>query len=84
MATRTSVRAWAFISSSSTRLQGGYASDRGRLHRARETGRRSAETEAQIEAYWKFGCRVLNLPGSDILDGLKAAGRPKSIGVPTP
>ncbi len=54
--------------------------------------RGSAETEAQIEEYWKFGCKVLNLPGNDIttyLDGLKArAGRAqarlKSIGVPTP
>jgi hypothetical protein len=54
--------------------------------------RGSAETEAQIEEYWKLGCKVLNLPGNDIstyLDGLKArAGRAharlKSIGVPTP
>jgi len=54
--------------------------------------RGSAETEAQIEEYWRLGCKVLNLPGNDVstyLDGLKArAGRPhallKSIGVPTP
>ncbi len=41
--------------------------------------RGSAETEAQIEEYWRLGCRVLNLPGNDVstyLDGLKArAGR---------
>jgi 2-keto-3-deoxy-L-rhamnonate aldolase RhmA len=54
--------------------------------------RGSAETEAQIEEYWKLGCKVLNLPGTDTstyLEGLKArAGRAharlKSIGVPTP
>ena len=53
--------------------------------------RGSAETEAQIEEYWRLGCKVLNLPGNDVstyLDGLKArAGRAharlKSIGVPT-
>ena len=52
--------------------------------------RGSAETEAQIEEYWRLGCKVLNLPGNDVstyLDGLKArAGRAharlKSIGVP--
>ena len=52
--------------------------------------RGSAETEAQIEEYWRLGCKVLNLPGTDVstyLDGLKArAGRAharlKSIGVP--
>jgi len=52
--------------------------------------RGSAETEAQIEEYWRMGCRVLNLPGNDVstyLDGLKArAGRAnarlKGIGVP--
>jgi 2-keto-3-deoxy-L-rhamnonate aldolase RhmA len=52
--------------------------------------RGSAETEAQIEEYWKLGCRVLNLPGTDVstyLDGLKARAtrantRLKSIGVP--
>ena len=41
--------------------------------------RGSAETEAQIEEYWKLGCKVLNLPGTDTstyLEGLKArAGR---------
>ena len=41
--------------------------------------RGSAETEAQIEEYWRLGCKVLNLPGTDVstwLDGLKArAGR---------
>ena len=44
----------------------------------------------QIEEYWQLGCKVLNLPGTDVstyLDGLKArAGRAnarlKSIGVP--
>ena len=54
--------------------------------------RGSAETEAQIEEYWRLGCKVLNLPGNDVstyLDGMKArAGRAharlKSIGVPTP
>lgn len=54
--------------------------------------RGSAETEAQIEEYWRMGCKVLNLPGNDIttyLDGLKARAaraqaRLKSIGVPTP
>jgi 2-keto-3-deoxy-L-rhamnonate aldolase RhmA len=54
--------------------------------------RGSAETEAQIEEYWRLGCKVLNLPGNDVstyLDGLKArAGRAherlKSMGVPTP
>jgi 2-keto-3-deoxy-L-rhamnonate aldolase RhmA len=54
--------------------------------------RGSAETEAQIEEYWKLGCQVLNLPGTDTstyLEGLKSrAGRAharlNSIGVPTP
>ena len=54
--------------------------------------RGSAETEAQIEEYWRLGCKVLNLPGNDIstyLDGLKARAarahaRLKSIGVPSP
>lgn len=54
--------------------------------------RGSAETEAQIEEYYKLGCKVLNLPGTDIStyrDGLKARAdrahaRLKSIGVPTP
>ena len=52
--------------------------------------RGSAETEAQIEEYWRLGCKVLNLPGNDVstyLDGLKARAtranaRLKSIGVP--
>ena len=52
--------------------------------------RGSAETESQIEDYWKLGCQVLNLPGTDVstyLDGLKARAsranaRLKSIGVP--
>src|SRR5262249_7065993 len=52
--------------------------------------RGSAETEAQIEEYWRLGCKVLNLPGNDVstyLDGLKArAGRAHarltSVGVP--
>jgi 2-keto-3-deoxy-L-rhamnonate aldolase RhmA len=52
--------------------------------------RGSAETEAQIEAYWNWGCQVLNLPGNDVstyLAGLKARAdrahtRLKSIGVP--
>ena len=51
--------------------------------------RGSAETEEQIEEYWKLGCQVLNLPGTDTstyLDGLKSrAGRARarleSIGV---
>lgn len=42
--------------------------------------------------YWKLGCKVLNLPGTDTStyhDGLKARAarahaRLKSIGVPTP
>ena len=54
--------------------------------------RGSPETEAQIEEYWRLGCKVLNLPGNDVstyLDGMRArAGRAharlKSIGVPTP
>ena len=54
--------------------------------------RGSAETEAQIEEYWKLGCKVLNLPGTDTStyhEGLKARAvrahaRLKSIGVPTP
>ena len=54
--------------------------------------RGSAETEVQIEEYWRLGCKVLNLPGTDVsiyLDGLKArAGRAharlKSIEVPVP
>jgi hypothetical protein len=53
---------------------------------------RSAETEAQIEEYWNWGCQVLNLPGSDVstyLTGLKARAdrahtRLKAIGVPVP
>src|ERR1700730_1063348 len=52
----------------------------------------SAETEAQIEEYWRLGCKVLTLPGNDVstyLDGLKARAtranaRLKSIGVPVP
>jgi len=54
--------------------------------------RGSAETEDQIEEYYKLGCKVLNLPGTDTStyrDGLKArAGRAharlKAIGVKTP
>jgi hypothetical protein len=54
--------------------------------------RGSAETEAQIEEYWRLGCKVLNLPGTEVstyLNGLKAHAsrahaRLKSIGVPTP
>ena len=54
--------------------------------------RGSAETEAQIEEYYQLGCKVLNLPGTDLStyhDGLKArAGRAharlKSIGVGVP
>jgi 2-keto-3-deoxy-L-rhamnonate aldolase RhmA len=54
--------------------------------------RGSAETEAQIEEYWRLGYKVLNLPGTDVstyLDGVKARGgrahaRVKSIGVPVP
>jgi hypothetical protein len=54
--------------------------------------RGSAETEAQIEEYWKLGCKVLNLLApivSTYLEGLKAragrAPRPaQSIGVPAP
>jgi hypothetical protein len=54
--------------------------------------RGSVETEAQIEEYWQLGCKVLNLPGTDVstyLDGLKARAsraqaRLRSIGVPTP
>jgi hypothetical protein len=45
-----------------------------------------------IEEYWKLGCKVLNLPGTDTstyLEGLKARAdraraRLKSIGVPVP
>ena len=54
--------------------------------------RGAAETEAQIEEYWNWGCQVLNLPGNDVstyLAGLKARAdrahtRLKSIGVPVP
>ena len=54
--------------------------------------RGSPETEAQIEEYWRLGCKVLNLPGNDVStypDGMKARAararaRLKSIGVPTP
>jgi 2-keto-3-deoxy-L-rhamnonate aldolase RhmA len=54
--------------------------------------RESAETEARIEDYWRLGCKVLNLSGTDAstyLDGLKArAGRAharlNAIGVPVP
>jgi hypothetical protein len=48
--------------------------------------------EAQIEEYWQLGCKVLNLPGTDVstyLDGLKARAsradaRLKSIGARVP
>jgi len=64
----------------------------GDLRKHGKLARGSAETEAQIEEYWKLGCKVLNLPGTDTstyLDGLKARAerahaRLKSIGVPTP
>ena len=54
--------------------------------------RKSPETEAQIEEYWRLGCKVLNLPGNDVstyLEGMKARAarahaRLKSIGVPIP
>ena len=54
--------------------------------------RGSAETQAQIEEYYQLGCKVLNLPGTDLStyhDGLKARAarahaRLKSIGVATP
>ncbi len=54
--------------------------------------RGSAETEAQIAEYYQLGCKVLNLPGTDLStyhDGLKARAQRaheqlKSIGVPTP
>ncbi len=54
--------------------------------------RGSAETEAQIEEYYQLGCKVLNLPGTDLStyhDGLKARAarahaRLKFIGVPVP
>ncbi len=53
--------------------------------------RGSAETEAQIEEYWRMGFKVLNLPGNDVstyLEGLKARAtrahsRLKTIGVPS-
>src|SRR6201990_3484910 len=52
--------------------------------------RGSAETEAQIEEYWRLGCKGLNLAGHDVstyLHGSKerasrAHARLKSIGVP--
>jgi hypothetical protein len=80
MATRTSVRASAFISSlehptfkaAVRRIAEG-------VWRTWEAARGSAETEAQIEEYWQLGCKVLSLPSTDVstyLDGLKArAGR---------
>ena len=48
-------------------------------------------TEAQIEDYWRLGCKVLKLPGNDVstyLDRLnarasRAHARLKSIGLPT-
>ncbi len=54
--------------------------------------RGSAETEQQIEQYYQWGCKVLNLPGTDLstyYDGLKARaarahGRLKAIGVRVP
>ena len=54
--------------------------------------RGSAETEAQIEEYYQLGCKVLNLPGTDLStyhDGLKARAarahaRLNAIGVPVP
>ena len=54
--------------------------------------RGSAETEAQIAEYYQLGCKVLNLPGTDLStyhDGLKArASRAqaqlKAIGVTVP
>jgi 2-keto-3-deoxy-L-rhamnonate aldolase RhmA len=54
--------------------------------------RGSAETEQQIEQYYQWGCKVLNLPGTDLStyhDGLKvrasrAHARLKGIGVKTP
>jgi 2-keto-3-deoxy-L-rhamnonate aldolase RhmA len=45
--------------------------------------RGSAETEAQIEEYFRLGCQVLNLPGNDVstyLEGLKArAARARAV-----
>ena len=54
--------------------------------------RGSAETEQQIEQYYQWGCKVLNLPGTDLStyhDGLKtradrAHARLKAIGVRVP
>ena len=54
--------------------------------------RGSAETEAQIEEYWRLGCKVsepARYRRQHLVDGLKArAGRAharlKSIGVPVP
>ena len=52
--------------------------------------RGSAETEAQIDEYWRLGCKVLNLPGTDVSTYLlkaragRANARLKSIGVPVP
>jgi len=53
--------------------------------------RGSAETEAQISEYYQYGCKVLNLPGTDLStyhDGLKARAdralkQLNSIGVPS-
>jgi len=93
MATRTSVRAWAFISSLSTRRsRRPCAGSRRPVGRTGSCAGGPAETEAQIEEYWRLGCKVLNLPGTDVstyLDGLKvragrAHARLKAIGVPVP
>ena len=56
------------------------------------SSRGSAETEAQIAEYYQLGCKVLNLPGTDLStyhDGLKArASRAhaqlKALGVTVP
>ena len=44
----------------------------------RRLARGSPEIEAQIEEYWKLGCKALNLPGNDVstsLNGMKAPAR---------
>jgi 2-keto-3-deoxy-L-rhamnonate aldolase RhmA len=48
------------LSASSVRRIAAACSAHGKLARG------SPGTEAQIEEYWKLGCKVLNLPGNDV------------------
>jgi hypothetical protein len=63
----------------------------GQCRHARRSTDRLGASHA-IKEYWRLGCKVLNVPGTDVstyLDGLKARAsrahaRLKFIGVPTP